>query len=152
MRLRALGPAAALVLAAAALSGCSTVEGILNGATLQVFEAGQCLDTDGVVSAEEASEVGEIPVVDCTEAHDAEVYYVTDTTATEFDQDALYAEVDQLCYDEFADYVGTDYETSSIYYATLYPTQDSWDIDDRQLVCLLTVDEDVAQSFAGSGL
>ncbi|WP_062205460.1 septum formation family protein [Demequina salsinemoris] len=151
MRARILAPIALLGFVTTSLTGCSTIQGILEGPVLQDFEVGQCLDTDGVVSGD-ATQTGTIPVVDCTEAHDAEVYYVSETTDTEFDEDALYDEVKQACDDEFEDYVGVAYVDSSIYISTMFPTQDSWDVDDRQLVCLLTVDEDVTQSFAGSGL
>ncbi|WP_159451316.1 septum formation family protein [Demequina sp. NBRC 110054] len=149
--MRALAPLAVLGLATATLTGCSTIQGIIDGPVLQDFAVGECLDTDGVVSGDE-TEVGTIPVVECTEAHDAEVYYVTDTTLTEFDEEALFDEVTTACLDEFQAYVGVAYDDSSIYYSAIYPTQDSWDIEDRQLVCLLTVDEDVTQSFQGSGV
>ncbi len=137
--------------AALALSGCSTIENILAGPQAQVFEVGECLDSDSVVSEEEY-EVGEMPVVDCTEVHDAEVFAVADTTSAEFDATSLGEETDALCANSFEAYVGAPYETSSIYYSLLYPTADSWETGDRQLVCLLTVQEDVSESFAGSGL
>ncbi len=138
-------------LAAATLTGCSTISDILSEQTVQEFTVGECLDTDGVAS-EESFEVGEIPVVECTEAHDAEVFYVVDTAATEFDEDALFSEADEYCYANFESYVGVDYESSSIYYSAMYPTSSSWELGDRELVCLLTFDEDVVDSYKGSGV
>lgn len=147
MRMRAAIVPSLALLALPALAGCS----LFGPTSVQEFAVGECVNLTADVT-EESTEVGELPVVDCAEAHDAEVFHVTDTSLTEFDEDAITTEADLACYDAFEGYVGIAYEESSIYYTLLYPTQESWDIDDRAIVCLLLGAEQLTGSLEGAGI
>lgn len=147
MRMRAIIVPSLALLALPALAGCS----MFGGTSVQEFTVGECVNLTADVT-EESTEVGELPVVDCAEPHDAEVFHVVDTSLTEFDETAITTEADLACYDAFEGYVGMAYEESSIYYTLLYPTQQSWDADDRAIVCLLVGSEQVTGSLQGSGI
>ena len=127
----ALGVAA---LSVATLSGCSA----LFGGEAQQFAIGECLTYPEVTEAE--TEVNELPVVDCSEPHDAEVFALADSALEAFDKDALFTEAEGYCYGQFESYVGLPYEESVIYFTTLVPSSDGWDAGDRALICLLVSD------------
>ena len=88
-------------------------------------------------------EVGELTVVDCGSAHDAEVFAVATLPA---EPSAHYPgddEVDrlsnELCVGEFASYVGVDFLDSAWDFGYFMPTHESWRKDgDRLVVCMLT--------------
>ncbi len=146
MRTRAIIGTISAATLAAVLSGCSFIQSL----EIQEFQPGQCLDTSGTVEQEEG-EADYFPVVECTEDHDAEVYAVLDSTATEFDETTLSDEANVACYNAFEAYVGTPYEDSELYYSYIYPSSNTWDEDDRQIACLL-IATGYNESLKGSGL
>jgi guanyl-specific ribonuclease Sa len=112
-------------------AGCSA----LGGADVQEFTVGECV-SDSSVSNEGSQEVGALPIVDCAEAHDGEVYYVENITDDSLPAD-VDARADALCFEQFEGYVGAPFSESVYYYAYLVPTSSSWDLGDREIVCLL---------------
>lgn len=103
-----------------------------------VFEVaiGQCLNLP------DGDTVSDVETVECTEAHDAEVFALPQHPAgpdEPFPGTAAIGEfADERCLEAFEPYVGTEYATSAIFYTSLTPTADSWDsVDDREVVCLL---------------
>lgn len=95
------------------------------------LEVGTCFD-DQV-----QEEVSDVPVVDCTEPHDNEVYLLADYTDSDTypGDEGMRAWTEQICYDAFEPFVGAPYETSELDIAFLYPTSDSWDGGDRESIC-----------------
>ena len=134
---RATLPSLAIATTVALLSGCS----LLGGATVQQFTVGQCVD-DPILAEDSETEVGTLPVVDCSEPHTGEVYYVEELPDGDYPANATTLG-ETLCPDNFEAYVGTPYLESALFVTQLYPTQETWDNGDRQIVCLV-VDENGA--------
>jgi hypothetical protein len=126
-----------VTVAATALAGCSLLESVVSGvpegeADVFTLAVGDCLND---LSAPD--EVTSVPVVDCSEPHDSEVFARTDTTGSEFPGDqVLFDELTAFCQgDVFTQFVGIPY-ADSIYGTSGYvPTQGSWDGGDRELLC-----------------
>lgn len=63
------------------------------------------------------------------------------------------AQADEQCGAELEGFAGTAYEESSIYASSLYPSQDTWDVGDRQVICVAFLqDSTTTESFQDSGL
>lgn len=96
---------------------------------------GDCFDDPG--SGE--GQVSSVPLVDCAEPHDNEVFAVFDLPDGPFPGNAEVQEAADLgCVERFASFVGTDYAVSELFLSSLSPTQASWDgRDDREVICFL---------------
>jgi len=140
--MRTVAVAAATVLAASLLTGC----GLLSGATYQRFTVGECIG-DPQVSAEGQLQVGELPIVDCAGAHWAEVYHVEEVTGADFPAD-LAVTATAVCEREFEGYVGAHFSQVPYDPSPMFPTEGSWEIGDRQIVCILV--DDGGRSITGS--
>jgi Septum formation len=93
-------------------------------------------------SAHGTNEVGEMTVVDCGSAHDAEVFAVVtlpgEPAAPYPGDDEVDRLSNELCLGEFASYVGIDYLDSAWEFGYFLPTEESWrKYDDRLVVCML---------------
>lgn len=149
--LRVALPAIAPVLL---LVGCGLVGG---GSTPPTAAVGDCLtiaDLEEQLGGADSGEVREIPTVDCGEEHDAEVllvYELPDGPLPE--QDVIDGVVESQCMPQFRTYLGMDYEASQRFdMFTLYPTPGSWDVGDREVLCIVhTMDgSTVTGSFEGA--
>ena len=136
------------MLAALVVTGCS--EG-----NVFSLEAGTCFDDVSALTEEGGGEVGDVPIVDCAEPHDNEVYATFDLTDESFPgTEAVRQAADEGCDARFEDYVGTDSASSRFMYSHLVPTEQTWDTaDDREVVCFLyDMDlEKIEGSAEGSG-
>ncbi|HEX2405036.1 MAG TPA: septum formation family protein [Acidimicrobiia bacterium] len=124
--LRTLAGLVALTLLLAACSG-------------NVFElaVGDCFD-DGEMVVGEVEEVGEVPLVECSEPHDNEVYAIVTVDGEEFPgEQAVQAQADEVCLDAFDPFVGLDYQSSALDFGWLVPTADSWEMGDRVVACFV---------------
>ena len=128
------------VLSIFVLSSCSAVVNSLLGEPYQVFEAGQCVSSDELT--QHLEEVGDLPVVECTDPHDAEVFAVADTALIDFDLDALFEEAEGYCLSQFEGYVGTTYYDSPLEISAswLVPNVETWELGDRAMVCLISAE------------
>ena len=55
------------------------------------------------------------------------------------------------CKAAFADYVGIDYDSSTLYLSFYYPTEETWtQINDREILCIVTTTDDFATKTTGS--
>ena len=67
--------------------------------------------------------------------------------------EAVEQESDLACREAFADFIGVPYEKSTLYFSTLYPTEDTWDSDDdRTTLCVVVADEPMTESLKGAGI
>lgn len=98
------------------------------------LEVGTCFnDADST-----ATELSEVPIVDCSEPHDNEVYHLFDLPDGDYPGEAAVSTAaNEGCLDAFAGYVGTAYLDSELDYFPLTPTSGSWDAGDREVVCAL---------------
>ena len=98
------------------------------------LSVGTCFD-DGDATQ---TEVSDVPIVDCADSHDNEVYYLFDLPDGSFPGEDV---VDNAAFDgclaAFEQYVGRDYQSSDLGLTYLTPTRGSWDQDDREVVCVL---------------
>lgn len=127
---------ASLAVAAVTLSGCSLITDAINGAMNgedDVFslKVGSCMNDTG-----DQDEITTVPIVECSEPHDTEIYASSTIEGDEYPGlDAVQTQADEDCYNAFEAFVGVSYEDSTLYYSTLYPSTESWDGGDREILC-----------------
>lgn len=106
------------------------------------------IDIEGRIAETETTETttATIPVdeteekflVECSLAHDNEVYFVIEMDDTAFPgTEAVTEFADNQCFDAFEDYIGQQYELSALEIGYLIPTEDSWFLPDREVVCFV---------------
>lgn len=101
---------------------------------------GTCLNIADTVGAE----IDSLPTVECTESHTHEIYAVLDSEAETYPGfEALEAEAQVRCLEEFEPYVGISAFDSNLFYSWMVPTLASWeDTDigergDREILCVV---------------
>lgn len=109
--------------------------------TVDEISVGDCLDMP------EEDVFFEIDPIDCTEAHDLEVFALVDlsTISSDFStvasypgNDAVYEAAFNACWDEFESYIGMAYEDSVLYIDAFTPTLEGWnEVDDRVANCVV---------------
>lgn len=98
------------------------------------LNAGECFQ---VVEGESFSEV---PVVDCDEYHDSEVFLTFDLYMEGVEgfpgQEQVYQAAEEECLSGFESYVGTPYESSRYYVGYITPSETTWlENNDRKVIC-----------------
>jgi len=84
----------------------------------------------------DTSEVSNVAGVPCSEPHDNETYALVNLTLEDYPGTEQMGELaNESCMQEFAGFVGKDYESSTLDILTMYPSADSWRQDDREVVC-----------------
>lgn len=98
------------------------------------LEVGTCFD-----DPEDTSVVSEVPIVDCDEPHDNQVFAVFVLPGTTFPGvDELRDDAVEGCSERFASYVGQDYLFSELLLSAFWPSEASWqEVDDREVICFL---------------
>ena len=93
--------------------------------------------------------------VPCSEPHLFEVYYEELITGLDsFDQQAIGERADAVCFEQYEQYVGTPYESSTLDFSSLVPTSESWAQGDNEITCLIasTDGSELTGSARSSGL
>ena len=154
-----------LAVALLGLSGCSMLEPaaepavrdetsgeITESSEADVFslEVGDCLNE--TVTTEEVEEVSSVPTVPCSDPHDSEAYAATDIADGEYPGDqAVIDQSDAYCYEQFATFVGLSYDDSELELASFFPTTESWEQGDREIMCFISSpDGQVTGTLAGA--
>ena len=131
------------------LSGCAVVSDALGPGETIVFDiaAGDCLN-----DASETGDVSTVPVIDCDKPHDSEVYAVIDMDDGEYPgDDAVVQQANDGCRAEFATFIGIPAAQSRYMFNALYPTEDSWNGGDREILCRVAlVTDGEIQKVTGS--
>jgi len=126
-----------------ALSGCGVVSDAVGPGEATVFDlaVGDCLN-----DASETGDVSTVPVVECDEPHDSEVYAVISMDDGDYPGDLAVTQlVDLQCRQEFEHFAGIPAAESKYQFAALYPTEQSWGGGDREIVCRIAlIDENGA--------
>jgi len=109
-------------------SGAIVEEGSIGAFNVRV---GDCFND--VTSFDEVSSV---PGVPCSEPHDNETYAVFDVGVASYPEGEGMSELAfTSCMERFEAYVGKDYESSSLDITTMFPSEQSWAQDDREVIC-----------------
>ncbi len=111
-----------------------------------VFElsVGQCFDDPSETL------ISDVPLKDCSEPHDNEVYAVFNVTEASLPGSQTMLEG---CLDRFDAAIGAPYATSIYDFAAFTPTADSWKEGDREVVCygfVYGVPEKMTSSILGA--
>lgn len=56
-------------------------------------------------------------------------------------EDEMSIQAEDQCMPVFEAYVGMQYQQTEIWVTTVFPSQETWDIGDREVLCLLESDE-----------
>ncbi|GAB3742382.1 septum formation family protein [Nocardiopsis nanhaiensis] len=103
---------------------------------VNLLTVGDCLHE---LEFDEDDTVATVPVVDCSEPHELEVYADGDLDADGdypgFDEVADM--VDEECVDMYEGFVGVPLEESVLAITTLFPSDETWDAGDRDFLCIV---------------
>jgi hypothetical protein len=112
------------------------------------FQLGDCLMNleTTTESQEDFGAGGEYEVtegfgVPCSSTHIYEVYHVEPNgiqSASELSQADLIAE--EICYDNFESFAAISFESTSLGFTSLFPTNESFAVGDREITCLIYAD------------
>lgn len=101
---------------------------------------GDCMNVDDINDTEEVR-FGTIPVIDCAEPHDGEVYFVGNLNpnrSREYPGEVdLAIEVEGLCTAKFAAFIGVSYVESEFEIYYLMPLKPSWRLDHGAYTCVV---------------
>jgi len=116
---------------------------------------GDCFDDGEMSLGAGVEEIGDVPLIDCFEPHDNEVYEIQTVDGDGFPGDQQIAdEADRICFDAFQGFVGLDYQSSALDFGWLVPTAESWEAGDRLVACFVyRLDlEKVSGTLEGAGI
>ena len=143
LRCGMVGGASALALLFAS-AGCSDDESVFNA------DVGECIQ-----EPESAGNIENFEEVDCEEDHFGEIFFLFEHDGDDDDfpgSSDLQEEAAEDCQgDAFEDYTDTEYSESAIFVAQVNPSEESWGEGDRETICILTIGEEVDESFEGNG-
>jgi hypothetical protein len=115
---------------------------------------GDCFD-DGDMVLGDVEELSDVPLVECDQPHDNEVYAVVTVEGDRFPGEVtIQGRADEMCLDAFEPFVGFDYETSVLDFGWLVPTAETWEFGDRVIACFVyRMDlEKVTGTLQGTGI
>ncbi|WP_420112008.1 septum formation family protein [Pseudactinotalea sp.] len=115
-------------------------------------EVGACLNLVDLLAGEG---IRDIPTVDCTEDHDAQVFALVDLPDGDYPgEDGIKNAVIDECGAAFEAFVGVSPDASELDFDGLPPSEDSWAVGDREVICLAFYPEldTTNESFEGSGV
>ncbi|MEG3616259.1 DUF4190 domain-containing protein [Isoptericola haloaureus] len=96
-----------------------------------------------------------LQAVDCGVPHTAEVFGVDDVAADAFPGvETMQVQAEDFCLDVFGDYVGVDYMDSALQVIYFHPSELTWSVGDRRIICGATTMDGspLHDSVAGSGV
>jgi hypothetical protein len=103
------------------------------------LEPGVCIEEAAAFTSRQVNEITEAETVPCRLPHQAEVY---DRSDLEDEAGAPFPGVGELrrqaqdqCRDGFEAFVGVRWTQSELEIAALWPSLESWELDDRSIVC-----------------
>lgn len=137
--------------AAVSLSACGLVNSFLGAGNVMEIQVGDCFtEAEMETALGGGDEISEIPLIDCSEPHDSEVFYVEDLPEGDFPGEAsVMASMEEICSGSaFEEFIGVDYMESEIYAAGLYPNSQGWELfDDREILCYVVTE---GETFTGT--
>lgn len=120
------------ILAVLGLLAATTLVGACNQGSVFNLKVGDCFDDE----SSNSTGVSDVPVVDCADPHDNEVYADTELPDGSYPGEASISETgDEFCLNEFEGYVGKDYYESVLRISYFLPSTQSWADGDRLITC-----------------
>lgn len=102
------------------------------------LEIGDCFNVEEDADSD-VDELVKVELIDCEEEHLFEVFEFVNHPAGDDDEypgdEAIRDFAFEECELEFEDYVGVSYDDSTYYIAYLWPSDESWEAGDREIVC-----------------
>lgn len=138
---------AVLLVSIFALAGCDKKEVVptADEQSHDVFslKVGQCFNDDKPsLDGEEDSAISTVPLIECQQPHDNEVFANHNLTGSTFpSEDEMDSQATSLCRGSFDSYVGKPYDDSALSVGWISPTAESWSKNDRTINCILYQDE-----------
>jgi hypothetical protein len=118
----------------------STTEPFGEPVDVTLLVEGDCFE-ERVIAGQGQIDIQETVRIDCDDPHFNEVYLVTqlpDEAGTPFPgTEAVNDVADQTCIDAFEAFVGVQYELSEWEIGHIVPTEETWVLPDRQVVCFV---------------
>ena len=133
---------------------------IIGEGNVDVFgiQIGDCFNDDLPLAAqpeqEVSAEIKGVAGMPCTDPHDNEVYAMFDLNLSSFPgQEQISALALEACLERFEAFVGREYEASVLDVISIYPTSESFEERDREVVCSVSHinDRKLIGSMRGSG-
>lgn len=112
------------------LSACS--DGI------QELAVGDCFDDWAGLELDVVQEVESVPIVNCADPHDNEMYHVELLPDGVFPGDSAIEQMAvDTCLENFDAFVGTPYAESRLDFGFLISTEEMWDAGERRISCFV---------------
>jgi hypothetical protein len=104
------------------------------GTEVATIKVGDCLNDSALKGA-----VSTVPTVDCAKPHDSEAYASIKLDDGAFPGDTVIRQkaIDG-CKSQFNTFTGINYDQSTLKFAFYYPTEQSWGLGDRGIICLIS--------------
>lgn len=98
-----------------------------------LLQVGDCIN-----DSELEDVVTTLPIVPCSEPHESEIYAEATLEGDTYPgDDAVAEQADGICFDEFAGFVGLDYELSVLEFYPFTPLAEGWAQGDRLVSCVI---------------
>ena len=79
-----------------------------------------------------------LPIVECSQPHQAEVFHVFDLEWEQpYNAQLMSEHIDSICLPIFEEYVGLGYWDSFLEFETFPPTEEGWELGQRETLCML---------------
>lgn len=104
------------------------------------LQVGDCFDDPSLAAASDATvSVEEVAAVPCDTPHDFQAYAEFDIDdAEEYPGDQIiFDQAETGCVAQFEPFVGLSYQESRLDFSYLYPTTETWEVGDREVLCSL---------------
>ena len=102
------------------------------------LKVGDCYN-GAVSSVEEHIGVSDVELVSCDDPHENEVYAVFELPDSSWKgEDYVFEQASTGCVARFEAFVGIEYELSTLYADILFPLEESWKENDREVSCSVT--------------
>jgi hypothetical protein len=108
---------------------------VTEGVSIFDIEVGDCI---GPFEAGDEGGIDEVDLYPCDVEHEQQVFLITQITDDELpDDEAVRDQVIDECLPVFEEFVGLEYEESVLDINYLSPSADTWEEDDRDIVCTI---------------
>ncbi len=103
--------------------------------TLDQLQVGDCLKGFGNAK----KNVSEVRVIPCKKPHKFQIFAIENLELAEYGVGPMDKAADQICMKRFKKFTGISYDDSDLVFGYLVPTEDGWDLGDREVTCYLSM-------------